>query len=162
MNMNPKVITGIAIALALIIIGGWYWLFMTPRALAPTDNVATSTPDQSINGAAMDTDSFAASLAGDWRSRDDAKFTREFTAGGRVTDRYEGITDATIVGEWSLVTDPAKESVSLPNVTDAKIMKIQFPEEVLYFAVNGITATDLSMIYLNGAGNGNLEFSRVR
>ncbi len=163
MNMNPKIVTGIAIALALVIICGWYWLFMTPRALAPAGDAAMApAPEQSVNGAAMSEDAFAATLAGDWRSKDDAKFTRQFTADGTVTDRYEGMDDATTMGEWEIVSDPSREPILLPVVKDAKIMRIQFPEEALYFAVTGATATDLSLVYLNGAGNGNLEFTRVR
>ncbi len=156
--MNTKVITGIAVVIALLIVGWWYWTYMTPSA--PADETATTTPDGSVNEVAETPDAFAARLAGDWRSKDDAKFTRQFSANGSVTDRYAGNDDATVMGEWMLVADPAKEQVQLPVVKDAKVVKLQFPEEVLYFAVTGLTATDLSMVYLTG--NGTLEFSRVR
>ncbi|KND47447.1 MAG: hypothetical protein AB199_03390 [Parcubacteria bacterium C7867-004] len=158
--MNTKIITGIAVVIALLVVGWWYWTYLAPRALAPTQEMATTTEEGSVNEVANTTDAFKAKLAGDWRSKDDAKFTRQFSADGTVVDRYQGNDDATVTGEWSIVADPSKEAIPLPVVKDAKIVKIEFPEEALYFAVNGLTETDLSMIYLTG--NGTLEFSRVR
>ena len=158
--MNTNVITGIVVAIALLVLGWWYWAFMMPQPVPQVNE--TPTPDESVNSVAMDNAAFGASLSGTWRSNDDAQFTREFTAGGTIIDRYEGSPEATSQGEWSLVTDPSAEKVELPVVKDAKIVRVQFPEEALYFAVNGLTETNLSMIYLNGARAGNLEFTRIK
>ena len=156
--MNTKVVTGIVVVLALVVLGWWYWAYMTPSAMTPAGEAPA--PEESVNGAAMSDADAGTALAGVWQSAEDARFTREFRADGTVIDRYEGTDGATISGTWSFVADPASEQAELPVVKDAKVVKVQFPEEVMYFAVTEISATSLSMAYLSG--NGSLEFSRVQ
>lgn len=147
--MNNNVVTGIVIVLAIAVIGWWFW---SRPAAAPA-------PTESIPAPALIDESMSAGMTGTWKSSDDAKFTRTFAADGTVTDRYEGEDSATISGEWSVI-DPTKESVSLPVVKDGKVIKIQFPEEALYFAVTSVSETELVMTYLSG--NGVLRFVRVQ
>lgn len=152
--MNKNVITGIVVVLALLVLGWWYWSQMMPSALAPTD----SAPLESVNGSAMQEEETETKLSGTWQSKEDTKFTREFRSDGTVTDRYEGMTDAMVTGTWSFV-DPALEPVALPVVKDARVLKIEFPEEALYFALTGVSETDLTLLYLSG--NGTLEFTKI-
>lgn len=154
--MVSIVVAVLAIAAAL---GWWYWSSMQPDAEMPTGTATETAPEESVNGIAADSSVTANKLVGNWESKDDAKFTREFTAQGTVTDRYDGSLESTISGKWSFVADPSKEQAELPVVKDAKVIKIQFPEEVLYFALTDLTETDLAMIYLTG--NGTLRFTRI-
>lgn len=147
--MNNNVVTGIVIVLAVIVIGWWFW---SRPAVAPAPTETVPTP-------AMSNEAVSAGMTGTWKSSDDAKFTRTFAADGTVIDRYEGEESATLSGQWSVV-DPTQESVSLPVVKDAKVIKIQFPEEALYFAVTSVSETELVMTYLSG--NGVLRFTRVQ
>jgi hypothetical protein len=155
--MNTKVVTGIVVVLALVVVGWWYLSMMAPTALAPQET--DMNPEESVNGVAESDEATRAKLVGSWKSTEDAKFVRVFSANGTVTDTYEGNPDATVIGEWSFVLDPASEQPTLPVVKDGKVLKIQFPEEALYFAVTGVSDTNLSMTYLSG--NGVLEFTRM-
>lgn len=153
--MNRNVVIGIVVVLALLVLGWWYWAFMQPWQ----DSAIAPNPEENVDGAPVSTEDTAFSLAGTWQSTEDARFIRIFSADGSVTDRYEGDDSATISGSWNVVDDPNAEQAELPEVTDARVIKIQFPEEVMYFAITELTASDLSMIYLSG--NGSLEFTRV-
>lgn len=147
--MNNSVVTGIVVVLAIVVIGWWFWSRSTPAPVSP----------EPVPAPALSNESVSASMTGTWKSSDDTKFTRTFAADGTVTDRYEGEDSATISGQWSVI-DPTQESVSLPVVKDAKVIKIQFPEEALYFAVTSVSETELVMTYLSG--NGVLRFMRVQ
>lgn len=151
--MNKTLVVGIVVVLAVAVVGWWYYAMM-PK----TGDSVVLPPEESVNGVATPNEDVAASIAGTWESTEDTRFTRSFTANGTVTDRYAGMDEATISGTWSFVADPSKEQAELPVVKDAKILKIQFPEEVLYFALQDLTATDLRLLYLTG--NGTLEFKR--
>lgn len=102
----------------------------------------------------------ASDLNGVWVSTEDSNFTREFEEGGVVTDKYEGVDDATSVGSWTVVDDVSEESVELPSVEeDQLVLRLVFDTETLYFAVTpDSTPSELSMTYLNG--NGVLSFVR--
>ena len=154
--MNKNVVIGIVVVLALIVAGGAYY-FLMPKPADMGEDVPAPT---SMNDVARPNEEVAVSLDGTWKSKEDARFIRTFKADGTVTDRYEGDDSATVSGTWSFVADPSKEQGELPVVKDAKVLKLQFPEEVMYFALTDLTETDLSMIYLSG--NGSLEFTRVK
>jgi len=153
--MNRNVLVGIVVVLALGIVGWWYWAMMMP-----VQDVPAQVSDESVNEVAATDEETSRELAGTWRSKEDARFVRVFRADGTITDLYEGDDSATIMGTWNFVDDPSKEQAELPVVKDAKVIKVQFPEEVMYFALTTLTSTDLSMIYLSG--NGSLEFTRVQ
>ena len=87
-------------------------------------------------------------------------------ADGTVTDAYEGDASATVTGTYTTV-DPLKEpagalgAVPLESLTGVTVLKVTFPQsEVMYFGVNSLTETSLTMTYL---GRGNiLLFTKVR
>lgn len=153
MDMNRNVIVGIAVVLALIVVGWWYWAMMVPAQTVSEEPAAEN------GDAAGSTVQTSMDLSGTWRSKEDARFVRVFTTDGTVTDRYEGDDSATVTGTWNVVEDPSTERPELPVIEGAQVIKVQFAEEVLYFAITKLTETDLSMIYLSG--NGSLEFTRV-
>jgi len=128
---------------------------MTP---VPVTNPLPAKPVESQNND-VPNEQISIELTGVWQSTQDTRFVREFRSDGTVTDRYEGMDDATSTGSWNFVEDPSKEQDELPAVHNAKILKIQFPEEVLYFALINLTDTGLTLSYL-GRGN-TLEFTRV-
>lgn len=152
--MNRNVVVGIVVVLALAVVGWWYWAMMMPAQTVPEQAA-----DQSADGGAA-IELSKMDLSGTWRSKEDARFVRVFTPDGTVTDKYEGDDSATVTGTWSVVENPASERPELVVNEGMQVIKIEFAEEVMYFAIANLTETDLSMIYLSG--NGTLEFSRVQ
>lgn len=153
MNMNVRI--GIIIVLALAIVGWFAWNQMPALETLRTD--AENTEEAA---ALIPTDDEAFALAGTWQSTEDARFIRTFGSDGTVTDHYEGEDDATMRGTWNYVENPAQEQPEFQAFPDARVIRVQFSEEVLYFAILALSDESLSMAYLGGAG-GTLEFTRI-
>ncbi|MDB5265112.1 MAG: hypothetical protein JWN64_683 [Parcubacteria group bacterium] len=155
-------VVGLAAGVVLTIAG--YWLVNNYRVtrVQTEEEVATSTsPTESTKPVSTNpSDKVRTGIVGVWRNQDDSRSARTFTASGNVTDTYAGNDDATVTGEWSIVTNPSKEPVNLPVVKDAVIVKVQFPEEVLYYAITQLTATEMTMSYMTGGGA--LHLTRVK
>lgn len=150
---------GIIALLVLILISGWFWWFLAKSETPPVERGSGLSQESSTGTAVGSDENTAAELPGTWQSTEDARFIRIFSANGTVTDRYEGDDDATTSGTWNFVADPSKEQAELPAVAGMKVIKLQFPEEVMYFTIIDLTTTDLSMTYL---GRGNmLAFKRI-
>ena len=102
-------------------------------------------------------------MNGTWKSKEDAKFTREFNADGTVTDRYEGDASATMTGTYMFVDAGVETDLSVPAsyLAGTKVIKTTWPDgTILYFAVQSVTATDLALVNLSGRGN-ILSFTKV-
>lgn len=151
--MNRNVVIGIVVVIALAVVGWWYFAMMTPAQ----DEAVVMNPNEPANEGAGEQETFE--LAGTWQSTEDARFIRTFESDGTVTDRYDGDDSATISGSWNFVEDPSEEQAELPDTDGARVIKIQFPEEVMYFAIAELSADALSMNYLSG--NGSLQFTRI-
>ena len=153
--MNKNVILGVVIAIVLLALGWWYWAFMMPVPGAPTltqETVSTSTetaPEEAVFP-----------LTGTWKSVEDSRFIRTFSEDGTVTDQYEGDESATVSGSWNVVENPNAEQPEFASLNGMRAIKIQFPEEVLYFAVVKLTDDTLELSYL--ARGNTLAFTRVR
>lgn len=140
------------IFILLVIAGIWYYMTMKP---APTSS--EQIPEE--QGAAEVAPAPEDTVTGSWRSTTDPNFTREFSADGKVTDRYEGDESATVTGTWEIILSASLPQIGLPQV-EGTILRVQFPEEALYFLVNSDTDADtLSLTYLTG--NGVLTFERI-
>ncbi|MDP3402428.1 MAG: hypothetical protein Q8S35_00525, partial [bacterium] len=141
------------VVLALAVVGWWYLAMMVPVQTLPQEMSPEGT------GAEVSTVQTSMDLSGTWQSKQDARFVRVFTVDGTITDRYEGDDSATVTGTWNVVENLASERPELVVNGNVQVIRVQFAEEVLYFAIAALTETDLSMIYLSG--NGSLEFERV-
>ena len=146
----------LAAALVMLSIAAWY---LVPRASIVSDTEMAPSSEETRGSVATPDQDVRTSIAGTWRSDDDVNFIRVFEADGTVTDSYVGSESATTIGAWSFVVDASKEQAELPASLDVKVIKIQFPEEVLYFALIDLTDTHLALSYL-GRGN-TLSFTRV-
>ncbi len=80
----------------------------------------------------------AAALVGNWRSTEDAKFMRSFSADGRFVDSYEGDPSATYEDVWSLEISEQDTILTMGEgdvATSFKILKVT--PEVLELAYVG-------------------------
>ncbi|MDP3402485.1 MAG: hypothetical protein Q8S35_00825, partial [bacterium] len=141
--MNRNVVIGIVVVLALAVVGWWYLAMMVPVQTLPQEMSPEGT------GAKVSTVQTSMDLSGTWRSKQDARFVRVFAVDGTITDRYEGDDSATVTGTWNVVEDLASERPELVVNGNVQVIRVQFAEEMLYFAIAALTETDLSMIYLS-------------
>lgn len=152
--MNQKVAIAIVVVLALAAAGYLWYMNQTP-VLPP--QVLDRNNEQPAAEAPSAT-TIANSIEGNWRSTDDARFTRSFGANGSVTDRYQGDDDATVSGQFELNGDhiPAQVRAAADG---SPVLSIAFPEEALFFIVTRLTADELELVYIGG--NGTLRFERI-
>ena len=93
---------------------------------------------------------------------DDESFTREFTADGKVVDRYTGDSSADEIGAYTTV-DTSKEiieDVPADLLEDVHVIKLSFSETDLYFSVVTLTQNELELGFI-GRGN-TLSFKRLK
>lgn len=152
--MNQKVAIAFIVVLALIA-AGYLWYMSQPSAVPPQLLDTTKTPTTAETPSAV---VIANSIEGNWRSVDDARFTRSFGSDGRVTDRYEGNEDATVTGHFELDGDHVPAQVRAAAGT-SPVLSVEFPEEALFFIVTKLTADELELVYIGG--NGTLRFARI-
>lgn len=104
-------------------------------------------------------------MVGTWKSKEDAKFSREFKADGTVVDRYSGDASATATGTFVTI-DPSK--VEVPGVPKENLMGMTVIRTMwegegapMFFSINSMTDVELSMTNLSGRGN-ILMFTKVK
>jgi hypothetical protein len=161
--MNTRVIT---VGIAIIILGAIAYYVATTR----TDD-AMMQDDSAMNEGMMvpgeegsdmvvggDTET---KMAGSWKSKEDAKFTREFRADGTFSDRYEGDASATASGSWKVV-DPTKVDVGVPAAALAgvTVVEMNFEDGPMYFGIANVSDVELAMVNYSGRGN-ILVFTKV-
>jgi hypothetical protein len=100
-------------------------------------------------------------IVGRWASNEDAKFSREFLAGGRVVDRYVG--EAETGGSWAVYTkETAVEPDLYPLEANAAYLRLLMEGtqgEELHFKVVKLTPESLELVYLGRGGA--LTFTRA-
>jgi len=162
--MSNKVLIGIVV---LLLAGGAYWLYTDSQKQNEASKLAQSLTAQDTNSMQVGGEVAPGNdpaMNGTWKSKEDAKFTREFNADGTVTDRYEGDASATMTGTYLFVDASVETDIPVPavNLSGTKVIKTTWPDgTILYFAVQSVTATDLALINLSGRGN-ILSFTRVQ
>lgn len=155
--MNTRTIV---LGVAILILAVLAYYVGTNRA-AVVGNDATA-GDASAKIAASE--AYDPLMAGTWKSTDDEKFTREFTADGAVTDRYEGDASATMAGTYVAVNplEDGPAGVPAESLTGSTIIKISWADgETMYFGVSSLTADSLVLVNLSGRGN-ILSFAKVQ
>ncbi len=149
--------TIIGVVIAVVLIGlAWFALtILEPENRERLLNTKELPPENPVGQSNLDT---TTRLSGTWRSTDDPRFLRTFSANGTITDSYEDDQADPVSGTWSFADEPSERPATLPVVKDAKVIKVQFPEEVMYFAITGLDENELQMIYLGT--NKTLTFTR--
>lgn len=157
--MDSKAFVGIGIVAALGL-AAYLWYTGLPSTLAPAaeQSATSSPPSAEEHAASLAPAALRAEVTGSWQSADDPKFTRVFRADGTVTDRYEGNPDATLSGSWRVIADGEGLPASL-SAEERTIIRVSFPEEVLFFVVTALTEDELEMAYVGGGGS--LRFTRI-
>lgn len=172
--MNNKALIAVV---ALVLIGGGYWFYVNSQrtgtdntrlpqgSMAQDSNTVSDTSTIQAGGEAMSQDN--PTMHGTWKSREDAKFTREFSADGMVTDRYQGDASATMTGTYMIV-DPLKEpegalgNVPVASLAGMTILRTTWPNgDIMYFGVLVLTNTELQLSNISGRGN-TLAFTKFQ
>lgn len=131
-----------ALVVVIIVAGLAYFFWPKGAAMAPATQSNSTVPAPRADTA----------YVGSWKSIDDAKFTRSFSADGTINDTYEGDASASMTGTWSVVADPSSIP-NLPSMGGDPILKVVFDmKSPMYFAVLSMSSTTLSMTYLEGNG----------
>lgn len=163
--MNSKgILIGIIV---LLILGAGYWFYTDYQKQGEANRLAQSEAAQDTSSTQVGGEVAPGNdpaMNGTWKSKEDAKFTREFNADGTVTDRYEGDTSATMTGTYLFVDASVETNLPVPaaSLTGMKVIKTTWPNgEIMYFGVQSLTATDLALINLSGRGN-ILAFTKVQ
>lgn len=161
--MNNKIVLGIVV---LVLAGGAYWFYTDSQKEGDTQRLTEGSTAQDPNSVQAGGEAAPANdpaMNGTWKSKEDAKFTREFKADGTITDKYEGDSSATETGTYTTVNVALEAGLPVPaaNLTGLTVIKATFPKTgVMYFGVQSLTGTDLSLIHLSGRGN-ILTFTKV-
>lgn len=155
----------LAIILAVVLLGGTAYYFLTPAPMSETADQSAQEGSRVMAGSeaaqnnVSDTGGTEASnndIPGTWRSKTDAKFTRTFTTGGIVTDRYEGDASAGMSGGWTAVDVLTETVPGIPtaSLTGKTVIKVAWGDgtDITYFTIDSVTDTTLVTTDLSGRG----------
>ncbi len=163
--MNSKTLIGVLVV--IILAGAAYWFYTDSQKESAANRLAEGSTAQDPNtlqaGGEVAPQNDPA-MNGTWKSKEDPKFTREFKADGTVTDRYEGQSSATETGTYATINAALEAGLPVPaaNLAGMTVIKTTWPKTgVMYFGVQSVTNTDLSLVNLSGRGN-ILTFTKVR
>lgn len=149
-----KILIGVLVIVLLVGLG--YVVYSTSL-----DKAEEAPVTEDVTATKLSENDERALLIGVWKSDEDAKFTREFRENGQVIDRYESDdTPLPTQGIWSIVTDPSVEPVEIAADLDTRLLKLEFPEETMYFGLASNTGTTLSLVYLGRGGV--LNFTKIQ
>lgn len=157
--MNTRTLSIVVLVVAIAGLAYWFGASRSQDAAMSQDQASGTQLAGSNTG---EYDAVDPAMLGTWKSKDDAKFTREFRADATVVDRYEGDASATDTGTYVTV-DPTVIDTGVPEASLAgmTVLKITFEKSgVMFFGINSMTESDLTMTYLGGAGKP-LMFSKV-
>lgn len=133
---------------------GYYYGHREERAQVDEHADLWGTGDYRISAA-------TAALAGTWKSKDDTRFTRQFSADGSVADKYAGDASATMTGTWKVLTEKEPEAgFPGPMKEGATYLKIAMGENNMHFELIKVTPEELELIYLDRGGA--LAFTKVQ
>ncbi len=163
--MNSKsILIGIIV---LVILAAAYWFYADFQKQDEANRLAQGSTAQDVNSLQVGGEVAPGNdpaMNGTWKSKEDAKFTREFNADGTVTDRYEGDASATMTGTYMFVDASVETGIPVPaaNLAGMRVIKATWPNgDIMYFGVQSLSATDLALINLSGRGN-ILAFTKVQ
>lgn len=146
---------GVVIVIVVLGLGLGYYFGQMDSVPPPKTKVTDQKP---VEKQAPSKTQSADALMGLWRSIEDQKFTREFT-GDMVIDRYAGSPDATMEASWSFMSY-GDDTGPIRIRTDRNYIKVVTPEEVMYFSIDSVSATELQLTYADG---GEVQrFTKVR
>lgn len=128
----------------------------------------TATTTQGVSGEGEEAGAYTAvdpAMTASWRSKEDAKFTREFKPDGTVVDRYQGDASATAEGVYVTI-DPfvvTVPNVPAENLSGMTVLRITWEGDPapMYFSINKMTESELHMTNLSGRGN-LLMFTKIK
>jgi len=146
--MKPNIIIGIGVIAALIL-GVYLWSIGLPGTSLPTTSDTTvheEKPLESTTGVTATT--LEEQMVGKWRSMDNTMLVREFTASGVVTDRYQTDDDRNTTGSWDIVTNGEGLPGAIENADGKIILRIEFPEEALFYSITKLTNRELELAYV--------------
>ncbi len=152
--MNAK---GVIAILVVILIAGIGWMLWSKQSVdtANTNPVGGTQLAQGEAGAVSESPVKDPMIIGTWRSDTDPKFTREFSADGMATDRYEGEASATWTGTASVVdaTNLQIGTVPVGSLAGMTVIKIRDAADLeIYLSVQSVTESKLTTIDLTGTG----------
>lgn len=141
----------IIIVLLVVVVGVYFFgPLVDKKAEAPVGDTLVTDEENSRNLISAS----KTALIGLWRSKDDARFTREFRADGSAEDKYDngGSFDRTMLS-WSVFSEKYPDSeFNYPYEDGAAYLRMDNGEYNLFFKIIKITPEELELTYMDRGG----------